>query len=226
MAVIFGGWGNTLEDLRKCNDFIADCYRRCRDRFIPFMCCNPRFEEESVEELERCVKMKVFKGIKTHPDSMVYPANTEAMVPLMENAEKYDLVVGIHSSFGIYSHPMIIGDLSNDFPNVKVILQHMAGNTNIARELQSIKVAKKNQNVYLETSFSHPYPIRKAVESIGAERILYGSDTGGKGLEYEKPHYFLLIQMDAIRVLDLHKEQEELILGGNAARLFRVEQRR
>jgi predicted TIM-barrel fold metal-dependent hydrolase len=223
IAIIFGGWGNTIEDLRVCNDFIINCFNDRTDRFIPFMCLNPRFEEKAIEELYRCVNLGGFKGIKIHPDSMVFPANTSAMLPIMEKAEENDLVLGVHSSFGIYAHPALIGDLADDFPKVNVILQHMGGTTNIARELQSIKVAKQYPNLFLETSFSNPYPIKKAVEAVGANRILYGSDTGGKGTEYESPHYFLEIQLDAVRVLELPKEEEEMILGKNVLRLLGME---
>lgn len=224
MAVIFTGAGNTLKGISLGNDYIYNASGQYQRRLIPFMTLNPRFREKAIQEISRCVKKELFKGIKIDIDVFSCPANSDAMAMIFESAEEYSLPVGVHSSHSDYSHPLIIADIANDFPNVDVIMQHMAGCTSAAVELQSIKAAKKNKNILLDTSFSTPYAIKKAIDTIGVQRILFGSDTMIQyQMQYEKPKYEMYLKMQAVKVLNLPSEQEEKILGGNAARLFGIE---
>ena len=62
------------------------------------------------------------------------------------------------------------------FPGAKVILGHM-GHGNVVYINAAIDIAARNPNVYLETSGMPMHTkIREAVERVGPERVLYGSD--------------------------------------------------
>jgi predicted TIM-barrel fold metal-dependent hydrolase len=100
----------------------------------------------------------------------------------------------------------------------------MGGGLGLDVELVSTKVAEKNSNVYLETCYAHPYAIKQAVERLGADRVLFGSDAsnGGYGNHYEKPGAYQKIHLDAVRLIGLPKEQEDMVLGGAAAKLLGV----
>jgi predicted TIM-barrel fold metal-dependent hydrolase len=78
--------------------------------------------------------------------------------------------------------------------------------------------------VYLETCYSNPYAIKQAVEALGAERVMYGSDSsnGGYGSRYEEPGQYMDLMLDAVRLAGLGPGEEEMVLGGSAARLLGV----
>jgi len=219
MAVVFGSGAALRPSID--NRFVAEAAEKYPDRFIPFVYFDPRYEEDALEEVEKCLRDFGWKGVKVGHQHAV----ARYMYPMMERAEEYGAVVGIHSDHSIRNHPYIIGDIANSFPKVKTIILHMGGGTCFDSELLSIKVAEKNSNVWLETCFSNPYAIRKAVERLGADRVMFGSDSSndGYGSRYDKPGQYMDLMLDAVRVVGLPKEQEEMVLGGSAAKLLGVE---
>jgi predicted TIM-barrel fold metal-dependent hydrolase len=86
-------------------------------------------------------------------------------------------------------------------------------------------MAVKNPNIYLETCYSNPYAIKQAVETIGAGRVMFGSDSsnGGYGSRFEKAGDYMELMLDAVRFADLPKDQEKLVLGDSAAKLMGVD---
>jgi predicted TIM-barrel fold metal-dependent hydrolase len=211
MAVVFGNE----------NEFVAESAKKFSDRFIPFFYFDPRYEEVAVETLEKYLRDKAWKGVKVGHQHAV----ARYMYPMMEIAEKYDAVVAIHSDHGIRNHPYIIGDIANSFPKVKTVILHMGGGTCFDSELLSTKIAEKNPNIYLETCYSNPYAIKIAIDRIGADRVMFGSDdsNNGYGNSFDKPGQYQDLMLDAIRVIGLPKKQEAAVLGGTAAKLLGVE---
>ncbi len=210
MAIVFGD-----------NEFVADSVESYPGRFIPFFYFNPRYEDAQLGELERHAKELGWKGVKVGHEHAIAPA----MYSMMEIAERYDLVFVIHSGPTMKYHPMIIGDLASSFPKVRTVILHMGGGMSLDVELASTKVAEKNPNIYMETCYAHPYAIRQAVERVGAERIMYGSDASNGGYDslYVRPGAYQEIHMDAVRLIGLPEEQEKMILGGSAAKLLGVD---
>jgi predicted TIM-barrel fold metal-dependent hydrolase len=144
---------------------------------------------------------------------------------MMEKAEKYGAVVVIHSDNSVRNHPYIIGNLANSYPEVSTVILHMGGGTCFDSELLSTNIAEKNPNIYLETCYSNPYAIKQAVNSLGAERIMFGSDSsnGGYGSRYMESGQYMDLMLDAVRLAGISKREEKLVLGGSAAKLLNLE---
>ena len=72
---------------------------------------------------------------------------------------------------------------------------------------EAIRVAKRNSNVYLETSVM-PYPemIRFTAKSIGVEKIFFGSDAPGVNS---------IVEIQKIIASGLSKKEQENILCKN-----------
>jgi hypothetical protein len=92
-----------------------------------------------------------------------------------------------------------------------VILGHMGGYFHVD---EAIEVAEQHPNIVLETSAT-PYPekIREAVERIGAERVVFGSDG---------PVSSPVLERQKVMIAGLSPADTALVLGGNAARLMGV----
>jgi len=210
MAVVFGD-----------NKFVAESVEKYPDRLLPFFYFNPRYEEAQLQDLEWHVKELGWKGVKVGHENALAPA----MYSMMEIAEKYDLIFVIHSGPSYKYHPMIIGDLASSFPTVRTVILHIGGGMSLDVELVSANVAEKNPNIYLETSYAHPYAIKHALDKIGPERIMYGSDASNGGYDryYIHPGAYQEVHMETIRLIGLPKEQEEMILGGSAAKLLGID---
>jgi predicted TIM-barrel fold metal-dependent hydrolase len=130
---------------------------------------------------------------------------------LMAIARELGLVVNIHSGSEI-SHPLAIGALCRRFPDVTVLMDHMG-----YREWMpdAIEAARDNPNLYLGTTIAafEPAAVQRAVEELGPERVVYGSNW---------PVCYSDLAVEAIRRQKLGKEAEELVLGGNLARLLHI----
>jgi hypothetical protein len=75
----------------------------------------------------------------------------------------------------------------------------------------AIKAAKRCENLFMETSGNLSIAIEKMVESVGAERVLFGSDM---------PWVDSAIEILKIRKLNLSNRDKDMILGGNLERLL------
>ncbi|MDP6049084.1 MAG: amidohydrolase family protein [Candidatus Bathyarchaeota archaeon] len=203
------------------NEFVAEAAKNFPDRFIPFVYFDPRYEEIGVETVEKYAIEYGWKGVKVGHQHAV----ARFMYPMMEKAEEHKMIVVIHSDHSIRNHPYVIGDIANSFPKVPTVILHMGGGTCFDSELLSTKIAQKNENIYLETCYSNPFAIKQAVETLGSERIMFGSDesNGGYGSRFEKPGQYQDLMLDAVRVIGLQKDQEEAVLGGTAAKLLGID---
>jgi predicted TIM-barrel fold metal-dependent hydrolase len=107
--------------------------------------------------------------------------------------------------------PLSIEPAAAACPDSVVILGHMGGYFHVD---EAIEVAERQSNIVLETS-AMPYPakIKEAVERIGAERVVFGSDG---------PVSSPVLEREKVVIAGLSPEETALVLGGNAARLLGV----
>lgn len=201
----------TMPHFSGVNDYVAELVKKYPDRFLGCAMVNPRTDEEGVMELERCFKELNLKAVKMLTTLADFPINSEAMHPFMEVTRKYKKPFAFHvDPWDPRCNPFTAGELADSFPDVTIIMCHGA-------RLESISVAKKHDNVILETAESpQSHEIEKCVKAIGPERIIYGSDGFGE---------FIEIALAKINVLKIPEEEKKLILGLNSARIFGVEVR-
>jgi len=99
-------------------------------------------------------------------------------------------------------------------PEVKVIIPHM-GKLNGGCDL--MEAFFDNPNVYFDTSTAPLEAIRKILDHVGAERIIFGSDVSGT----KEPFYnFPKVELKKVLQLDLDGASMELIFAGNIERLM------
>jgi uncharacterized protein len=144
--------------------------------FIGFLRLNPN-EPEAETLLARLASEKRIFGVKLNPmTSGVLPSSDNTLKLLAASAE-LDLPVLFHSGDDPFSNPLQIERAAVASPEASIILGHMGGFFYVE---EAIRVAKRQRNVFLETSIM-PYPemIRSAVRALGGRRIFFGSDAPG-----------------------------------------------
>ena len=107
------------------------------------------------------------------------------------------------------------------YPEAKVILAHLGNGGGAAGDptiqVRAIQASTKG-NLYVDSSSARsilPRLVEWAVEQIGAERVLYGTDT---------PLYQSEMQRARINHAKLTDDQKKLILRENAVRLLDLPQ--
>lgn len=179
-------------------------------RFIGFAVLDPHNGESAVKELETAVRVWGFKGLKLMPLWHAYNIDNEVVYPLMEKSEELRITVAIHSG-GYHCLPWQIADLAEVFPRIPIIMDHMGYRT---YRKDCIKMAKKHDNLYLGTAcVAEPAVIRLAAEQAGAHKIIYGSNAPSGCPE---------ISIQVIKHARLSREDENLALGENLAKLLRL----
>jgi hypothetical protein len=168
---------------------------------------------ESFAQAEALLKTARCVGIKIHPELHNYPIK-EHGAKIFEFAAKQGAVILSHSGEELSSPPDFV-PFADEFPGVKLILAHIGWSRdgNMTRQVKAIQMSKHG-NIYADTSSSMSITsnlIEWAVAEIGPERILFGSDT---------PLYFSPVQRARIDHAEISDEAKQLILRGNAERLF------
>ncbi|MFN8519639.1 MAG: amidohydrolase family protein [Chloroflexota bacterium] len=152
-----------------------------------------------------------FRGVKLHPLLDGYHPDDPMVHPVIEVLRERELPALIHCGHPIFSLPWSIEELVRRYPDAHIILGHM-GHGNIVYINASIDVAARNPRVYLETSGMPMHTkIREAVERVGPDRVLFGSDA---------PFHHLTVELAKVRVSGLPEGVLDGVLGENGRRLF------
>jgi uncharacterized protein len=219
------------------NDVLAQVVQRSPDKFIGFAHHYP-FAENATGELRRAVTELGMKGYKLLAPMLDRPIEDEAAYPVWEVCAEYNIPVLVH--FGIQGggggiawheniNPLKLHNVAKDFPDVTFVVPHFG----CAWIRETLQLCWACRNVSIDTSGSNQWVawvdgdwttkklFRKYIETIGAERIIFGSDSSyfprGFAVRY------LDDQIRDCRELGLTPEQLQLIFGGNAARLFKID---
>jgi len=202
----------TYTDLPGLNEnaleYILEAASRFPDRLIPFVRLNPSYSEAMPGLIAQALSAGI-RGVKLHPTTTLAHPGGEPTVAVLRAAAEAGIPVLFHCGDDPYTTPQTLEVAAQQVPECQVVFGHMGGYHHV---LDAIEVAQRNENVYLETS-AMPYPdlIRKAVDSLGSTRVVFGSDGPGcnPNLELRK-----------VIGLDLPAGQEADLLRRNAERLL------
>lgn len=196
---------------------MEELYRGCCSypgRLIPFLRLNPRFTEETEAAIDLAVTKYGYRGIKLHPTSYSMHPFTEPTLKILRKAAQYDIPVLFHCSDENLTLPLQIGEAAEQCPQTKIILAHMGG---FRHGADAIRVCKRYPNVFMDTcEFCFSAGIRHAVEELGPQRILFGTD-----LPTDNP----LLEIRKVKDAQLGAEAEEMVFFKNAAGLLKLDGR-
>ena len=201
-----------LCDFRSGNDEVGEAVRRYPHRLIGMTVVNPNYPDELVAELQRCESLYGMAIAKIHPFCHEYPADGENYREFWRYAEDQEMIVLTHTwDADRTCGPEMFGPIAREYPHVKIILAH-AGVTQSGCE-QAIRVAGKHENLFIDTASSQPHTgmIERFVHELGAERVLFGSDT--PMLEPSAP-------LGRIAYSDISETDKKRILGLNMLELL------
>jgi predicted TIM-barrel fold metal-dependent hydrolase len=200
-----------LETVRRQHDAIAAFAAQYPGRFFGMANPNPHLPDDDYRrEVTRCVRDLGFVGVKIHPTAhAVNPAGPAAR-KVFEIAAELAIPVMIHTGSGVpFSLPSAIIEPARAFPHVPIVMAH-SGMTIYAAE--AITVATLCPNVSLETTWTGPQLVRQFCATIGADRVLFGSDHAvNQATELEK-----------VRTSGINTEEIDRVLCHTAASLYRL----
>ena len=182
------------------------------DGLLQWVVVDP-IQPQTYEQAEQMLKQPKCVGIKIHPEEHGYLI-TEHGRAIFEFAAKHHAIVQSHSGEE-KSLPSDFVNLANDFPEVMLIISHLGcgWDGDMTHQVRAIQ-ASKHGNMFTDTSSAKSITsnlLEWAVSKIGAERILYGTDS---------PLYFAPMQRARIDHANISDQNKRLILHDNAAQLL------
>ncbi len=194
------------------NAYIEEAMKKYPDRLIGLYTVNP-WMDNAVEDLEDALTNRGFKGLRLDPVRHGYALNEHEIVyPLMKVCEKYDVPVWCYGAAEVFSTPILFEPMAVEFPTVNIILGVMGFTYDAS---SAAGVAERCKNIYLDTSGCMTSNVQRALKSAGPRNTVMGTATPEWG-------YF---DLEIKKIKDSTKDEEavNLMLGGNAARIFKIE---
>ncbi len=212
---------------RLCNDYVMEAARRYPGRIVPLACVNPLRGRAAAREAERCLA----SGARGLGEIATYRAGLgedvrAALAPLAELCREAEVPLLLHTNEPVgHAYPgksrMEPGDLYaliRAHPHTRWILAHWGGGLFVYHLLRR-EAPEVLRNVWYDTAAGpylyRPEVYRHFVGIAGAERLLFGSDYPLLGISR-----YLADMNEA----GLEPDQIEAVLGGNARRLFGLEE--
>ncbi len=180
------------------------------DFYIPGFHIHPDFPEESLAEMHRMKALGVNLIGELVPYSDGWSGyNRSDFSALLDEAGKLGMIVNFHSMDDDEMDEMV-----KSHPDVLFVAAHPG---DCPKLLRHIARAKMSENYYLDISGTGLFRygmLRRAIDEMGADRILYGSD-----YPVCSPGMFVGGVVNDRLLTDTEKEK---ILSGNAKRLLKL----
>jgi predicted TIM-barrel fold metal-dependent hydrolase len=220
-AVMQAEWASG--DYRQDNDLVAGLVRDNAEKLIGFAAVDIGDCYSAVQELKRSVETLGLRGLNLQPFASRLHANDKKAYPLYSKCLEYGIPVCIHTGInysadrGIdYGRPIYIDEVACDFPGLPIVLNH--GGWPWVSE--SVAIARKHRNVYIEIGGISPKYIAKPgagwemlltmANNLLREQILFATDSM---LPFERA-------ISEARALPLSPDAIDAIMAGNAQRII------
>jgi predicted TIM-barrel fold metal-dependent hydrolase len=202
----------TPDQLRQENDRVLRAVRRFPDRAYGSVYLSPSYVAFSLQEFDRCVRDGPMIGVgELEIDKR---CNAPELDPIVERAVSMKAPILQHCWLKAggnepgESSPYDLVELAKRHPDANFICAHTGGDWE-----RGIRIIRDTKNICAEMAGSDPTSgfVEMAVRELGPERVVYGSDVGGRSFAS---------QLSKVMGADIPESAKALVLGGNLRRLF------
>lgn len=233
-------YGEPKVSLEKQLKAYADLQNKHPNRIIAFATVDPR-RPNAVELAERAIKEWGLKGLNLYPQTGFF-VNEPRTYRVLEKVCELGVPLTCHTGQqgpapfrAKYGDPILLDDVIQDFPNLMVTAGHMAFGWheqlfylaglkyNLATDISAWQdVAKVNYRKFCQV-------LRQALDRLGKDRVLFGTDNPFVSALMSTKDYAELIRelpQKAPVGITFTEEEVTAILGINAARILSLESKK
>ncbi len=192
---------DSVKSRLRANEYVLNVAEKSSDLYPFYFVWNDYLIPENLDR---------YSGVKWHRhyDEPRYDYDDPRCREFLKNVKKLRIPVLLEEEFEQTER------FIEENPETVVIIPHM-GYLNGGYDQMQAFYNKKN--IYFDTSTASFEAIKKCLEAVGPERVIFGSDVSGT----QEPFYnFPKVEIKKLCKLDLKKEDLELILSGNIERII------
>lgn len=189
--------------------------------------------EAAPEEIRHCIEDLHMIGMgeafvrafttEIHPEKIA-----KDLDPIMNALSKYKVPIQFPTAWSqfpgglYYGNPIFVDEIAPRYPEVPIILTKMGRGIGYYFDM-ALTVAMRNANVYFDTVGTIGSHLRIAIDKIGAERIMFGTDWSATWRWISKPADLHTIRLKTLDDAGLSDSEREQILWRTAAQVFKIE---
>lgn len=169
--------------MRAANDYVLEASKRYPDFLLGQCFINPGYARDAQDEITRCIVDGGMIGVKLYNQ---YVINEPVQFPVIERCIELGVPILMHAGHptdpeDIASQPRISSgerfvEVAKRYPEALLICGHIGGGGDWEWQIKALREAP---SVYLDTSGSviDAGMIERCVRDLGAERLLFATDT-------------------------------------------------
>lgn len=228
--------GEPKVPIEEQNQILAEVQEKNPETIISYVSIDPR--RPNAESIVRTAFEEWnMKGLKMHQCSGFYPNSKEAY-KLLDIANEYKRPVVFHCGQiaqplrSEFANPIYFDDVCLDYPDLTIQAAHMGFGW--AQELFFLGLYKSNiiidfsgwQHIAMRDYYKFCSTLRDCLNRVTSERVLFGTDGPYLRAAITDRSWVQMIKdlpTKAPEGITFTEEEVELMLGGNAQRIFGIE---
>jgi predicted TIM-barrel fold metal-dependent hydrolase len=199
-----------IVDTRAMNDMIAGLVAKNPARFPAGIgVAEVQHGEATLRELERMARDLKLRGVGWHHADDGVVIDHPFMRPILQQVQALNMIPFIHTREKEYEAWWRLEVLAEEFPDLTFVA--MSGLATTDDRTHAAVIGRRHRNILMDTGpalYGGEHALADLVKAIGAERVLYGSDDN------------TTLTLQVIRNSPLSDHDKQLVLSGNAVRLF------
>jgi predicted TIM-barrel fold metal-dependent hydrolase len=207
-----------VREIDRANEYVYKTVKKHPDRILGFGWADPNLGVEKAKEtVRKCVDDYGFFGVKLNGAQNDYYIDDPVLsIPVIEEIAKTGKILAFHVGADAYerTHPFRVGKIAKRFPQLQILMVHMGGAAFADLSNAAIEIAQEHPNTTLIGSAIRSIPILRAIKTLGASRVCFGSDTPFELMHVEVAKYHALLDGE------ITPEEKQLVMAGNIIRLF------
>ena len=209
-----------MRGIDEANRYVYDAAQKYADRILGFGWVDPNLGIDKAKDMVKtCIEKYNFFGVKLNgAQNSFYIDDPKLSIPVIEEIAKTGRILAFHVGADAYehTHPFRVGKIAKMFPELPILMVHMGGASFADLSNAAIEIAQENPNITLIGSAVRAIPILKAIKTLGAERVCFGSDTPFELMHVEVAKYNALLKGE------LEEDDIKKVMGGNISKLFNL----
>jgi len=207
-----------VREIDRANEYVYKTVKKHPDRILGFGWVDPNLGVEKAKEtVRKCIYDYGFFGVKLNGAQNDYYIDDPVLsIPVIEEIAKTGKILAFHVGADAYerTHPFRVGKVAKRFPQLQILMVHMGGAAFADLSNAAIEIAQEHLNTTLIGSAIRSIPVLRAIKTLGASRVCFGSDTPFELMHVEVAKYHALLDGEVTQ------DEKQLVMAGNIIRLF------